>query len=181
MWRTKATKPVWSSKIRKASFCLSSKPPVQCNHSVHSTYKKNHMTKPEIVGNIQLFSVCVCAWIHVHVCEDKHTHAMACSWAREQPQIPILAFHLIGGRVPLLSSAVYATLAGSEAHRDPSVSTSQLTMRQLHYRYHVLPHLASHGPGDLNPSLHLTQGTLSSGHKLLLKATKLEGIFGQRQ
>lgn len=77
---------------------------------------------------------------------------MACSWAGEQPQLPILAFHLIRGRVPLLSSAEYATQAGSEAHRDPSVSTFQLTMRERHYRYHVLPHVALHGPGELNPS-----------------------------
>lgn len=147
---------VWSSSILKASFCLSAKPPVQCNHSAHSRYKKNHMTKPEIVGNTQLFSVCMCThtqmhvYIHVHVCEGRHTYAMACSWAREQPQIPILAFCL-------LSSAVYTMLAGSEAHRDPSVSTSQLTTRERHYRYHVLPHLALLGPEDLNPSLHLTQ------------------------
>lgn len=126
--------------------------------------------------------MCACAHLHEYtfMCVRAGIHT---PWHAAGPENNLrypsfLAFCLIGDRIPLLSSAVYATLAGSEAHRDPSVSTSQLTTRERHYHCRVLSHLALHGPGDLNPSLHLPQEPFPPPINCSLKPLNSRGSLG---
>lgn len=169
---------VWSSNILKASFCLSAKPPVQCNHSVHSRYKKNHMTKPEIVG-IPSCSVCACARTR------KCMYTCPCVWG----QAYICHGMQLGQRTtsdthPCLPLAVQCCIHHASWLRSLQGSFS-LHLPTHHERTTLpLPCVTTSGftwTWGSEPQPPPYPGTFSSTHKLLFKATKLEGIFGWQQ